>query len=42
MIITIATFLMTVSVVGFAYLVGNMHGYNKGASDIERMYNSKS
>ena len=36
--ITLATFLMTVSIIGFAYLIGSMHGYDKGANDVERIY----
>ena len=36
--ITLATFLMVISVVGMAYLIGSMHGYDKGASDVERIY----
>ena len=38
MIISLASFLMTISVVGFAYLIGTMHGYDKGVNDVERIY----
>ena len=37
MIISLASFLMTISVVGFAYLIGTMHGYDKGVNDVERL-----
>ena len=36
--ITLPIFLIVVSIAGLAYLIGTMHGYDKGSSDVERIY----
>lgn len=36
--ITLPIFLMIVSIAGLSYLIGTMHGYDKGAIDVERIY----
>ena len=36
--ITLPIFLMIVSIAGFSYLIGTMHGYDRGANDVERIY----
>ena len=35
---TLPIFLMIVAIAGLAYLIGTMNGYDKGASDVERIY----
>jgi len=35
---TLSTILMVISVAGLAYLIGSIHGYNRGAEDIKRIY----
>ena len=36
--ITLPIFIMIISIAGLSYLIGTMHGYDRGSSDVERIY----